>query len=170
MRLVSTEADGPLGSTARLALGTDSMTTVSFKKTIVLLRMKRQPKEMLEFWRTYGRTHEVAPWFGGSSTLCLPTDELQEVALELTARGAVLEKSQIRIFIEDLRFWFVLLPMDEVAAFEAALNDEIPERCQCKVRDSASFKVWRALPPMPTQIDSPVLPLSDSLASPTQRG
>ena len=143
---------------------TGSMTTISYKKTIVLLRMKRQPKEMLHFWRTYRRTHEVAPWFGGSNALCLPTDELQEVAFELTARGVVLDKSQIRIFLEDLRPWFVLLPMGEVAAFATALRNEIPARCQCCVRDSASFKVWNALPPMPPPMDAPV-PLPPPLAA-----
>ena len=68
--------------------------------------------------------------------------------------------------MEDLRPWFVFIPIDKVAAFEAALMAaDIPVRCQCRVRDSATLKVWSSI----TAIDDDAAAHDDAeVATPSQ--
>ena len=99
------------------------------KEELCLVRLSRNPSKLESFichiWK-----HSLSE------------DDIQEAVHELSGPGVVLQYANKRVFLEDMRAWFVLMRLTELETFRSCLKKELRCRDNVHIRDHGVFRIW----------------------------
>ena len=99
------------------------------KEELCLVRLSRNPSKLESFichiWK-----HSLSE------------DDIHEAVHELSGPGVVLQYANKRVFLEDMRAWFVLMRLTELETFRHCLRHATSCKDHVHIRDRGVFRIW----------------------------